>query len=119
MNHRQPSSRLVTVVCVLAGTLAVPSVWAEDPPAKKGMKKSFQTAVVTTGLISSAGPLTKIYAGNDASSQVGHILEQTTVNPYEFFGPDITPADAGTFLAVFLTMQGILVARFLQGGWVA
>src|SRR6185503_1661189 len=53
--------------------------------------------------ISSTGPLTHIWLGNDLSCQVQHIADGTT---YEFYPPDIFPADSGTFIA----MDGVLYA---------
>ncbi|MGC2628020.1 MAG: hypothetical protein WA269_14405 [Candidatus Udaeobacter sp.] len=47
--------------------------------------------------ISSAGPLTHVWIGNDLSCQVQHIDDAPD---YEFYGPDIFPADAGTFIAM-------------------
>src|SRR5689334_19442340 len=46
--------------------------------------------------ISSTGPLTDIWVGEDLSCQVQHIAD---VPDYEFYGPDIFPGDAGTFIA--------------------
>ena len=53
--------------------------------------------------IASAGPLTHVWLGNDLSCQVQHIADAPD---YEFYGPDIFPADAGTFIA----MDGVLYA---------
>src|SRR6185369_10381063 len=53
--------------------------------------------------ISSGGPLTHIWVGNDLSCQVQHIADAPD---YEFYGPDIFPGDAGTFIA----MGGVLYA---------
>src|SRR5262249_981502 len=53
--------------------------------------------------IASAGPLTHVWLGNDLSCQVQHIADAPD---YEFSGPDIFPADAGTFIA----MGGVLYA---------
>ncbi len=53
--------------------------------------------------IASAGPLTHIFSGVDASVQVAHSLDGTT---YEFFPPSIRPGDSGTFLVV----DGVLYA---------
>ena len=46
--------------------------------------------------ISSGGPLTHVWIGNDLSCQVQHIADAPD---NEFYGPDIFPADAGTFIA--------------------
>ncbi|MBX7254013.1 MAG: DUF11 domain-containing protein, partial [Candidatus Promineofilum sp.] len=60
--------------------------------------------------ISSAGPLTHIFAGIEASAQVAHALDATT---YEFYPPSTIPGDAGTFLVV----DGTLYApRFAEHG---
>src|SRR6266487_5130219 len=53
--------------------------------------------------ISSAGPLTHIWVGNELSCQVQHIADAPA---YEFFPADVIPADAGTFIA----MGGVLYA---------
>src|SRR5262245_61926631 len=53
--------------------------------------------------ISSGGPLTDIWLGNDLSCQVQHVADGTT---HEFFPQDIFPADSGTFIA----MDGVLYA---------
>src|SRR5436309_9711146 len=53
--------------------------------------------------ISSTGPLTHVWVGNDLSCQVQHIDDAPD---YEFYGPDIFPGDAGTFIA----MGGVLYA---------
>jgi hypothetical protein len=42
------------------------------------------------------GPLTHIWVGKDLSCQVQHIADAPN---YEFYGPDIFPGDAGTFIA--------------------
>jgi len=53
--------------------------------------------------ISSTGPLTHIWVGEDLSCQVQHIADGTT---HEFYPPDVFPGDAGTFIA----MGGVLYA---------
>src|SRR6266536_1049306 len=53
--------------------------------------------------ISSTGPLTHVWVGTDLSCQVQHIDDAPD---YEFYGPDIFPGDAGTFIA----MGGVLYA---------
>jgi len=53
--------------------------------------------------ISSAGPLTHVWVGNDLSCQVQHIADPTD---YEFYPSFAIPGDAGTFLA----MDGVLYA---------
>ena len=53
--------------------------------------------------LSSGGPLTHVWVGNDLSCQVQHIAD---VPDYEFFPSDAIPADSGTFIA----MGGILYA---------
>src|SRR6266478_3415956 len=53
--------------------------------------------------ISSAGPLTHVWVGNDLSCQAQHIFDGTT---HEFYPSDVTPGDYGTFIA----MGGMLYA---------
>jgi uncharacterized repeat protein (TIGR01451 family) len=53
--------------------------------------------------ISSAGPLTHVWVGNDLSCQAQHIVDGTD---HEFFPSDVTPGDYGTFIA----MDGMLYA---------
>jgi uncharacterized repeat protein (TIGR01451 family) len=53
--------------------------------------------------ISSAGPLTHVWVGNDLSCQAQHVFDGTT---HEFFPSDVTPGDYGTFIA----MGGVLYA---------
>jgi uncharacterized repeat protein (TIGR01451 family) len=52
---------------------------------------------------SAGGPLTHVWVANDLSCQVAHIDDAPD---YEFYGQDIIPADAGTFIA----MGGVLYA---------
>ncbi len=76
------------------------------PACPDGRAKS----TVTYADISSAGPLTHIFAGVEASAQVAHALDGTT---YEFYPPSTIPGDAGTFLVV----DGALYApRFAEHG---
>jgi uncharacterized repeat protein (TIGR01451 family) len=58
--------------------------------------------------ISSAGPLTHVWVGNDLSCQAQHISDGTT---HEFFPSDVTPGDYGTFIA----MDGMLYAPDFGG----
>ena len=53
--------------------------------------------------ISSDGPLTHVWVGNDLSCQAQHIFDGTN---HEFYPSDVTPGDYGTFIA----MDGILYA---------
>src|SRR3982751_2757148 len=53
--------------------------------------------------ISSTGPLTHVWVGEDLSCQVQHIADGTV---HEFYPQDIFPADSGTFIA----LDGILYA---------
>lgn len=53
--------------------------------------------------ISSAGPLTHIYAGQDLSNQVAHVLDGTV---YEFYPPRIIPGDSGTLLVIDGVLYG-------------
>ena len=53
--------------------------------------------------ISSGGPLTHVWIGNDLSCQVQHIADAPD---YEFFPSDVIPGDSGTFIA----MGGVLYA---------
>ena len=72
---------LVVVSAGAAWCLATPSADISSPP----------------------GPLTHVWIGNDLSCQVQHIADAPN---YEFYGPDIFPGDAGTFIA----MDGALYA---------
>jgi hypothetical protein len=111
MPYSQRLSRLLPLAVVLASTVVPASVSAKGTRATRPPDASFQPMVVTAGQISSAGPLTKIFAATDASTQVAHILEQGSTNPYEFYPAHSTFGDAGTFLAV----AGVLYApRFLE-----
>jgi hypothetical protein len=58
--------------------------------------------------ISSAGPLTHVWVGNDLSCQAQHIFDGTD---HEFFPSDVTPGDYGTFVA----MGGVLYAPDFGG----
>jgi uncharacterized repeat protein (TIGR01451 family) len=58
--------------------------------------------------ISSDGPLTHVWVGNDLSCQAQHIFDGTT---HEFFPSDVTPGDYGTFIA----MGGVLYAPDFVG----
>ena len=60
-------------------------------------------ATPSADISSPAGPLTHVWIGNDLSCQVQHIADAPD---YEFYGPDIIPGDAGTFIA----MDGVLYA---------
>src|SRR6266478_4903758 len=53
--------------------------------------------------ISSAGPLTHVWVGNELSCQIQHIDDAPD---YEFFPSDVIPGDSGTFIA----MGGVLYA---------
>ena len=58
--------------------------------------------------ISTTGPLTHVWVGNDLSCQVQHIADGTV---HEFYPQDIFPGDAGTFIA----MDGVLYAPDFSG----
>src|SRR6187401_3626526 len=60
-------------------------------------------ATPSADIASPTGPLTHVWIGSDLSCQVQHIADAPD---YEFYGPDIFPADAGTFIA----MDGALYA---------
>jgi len=60
-------------------------------------------ATPSADIASPPGPLTHVWVGEDLSCQVQHIADAPD---YEFYGPDIFPADAGTFIA----MDGVLYA---------
>src|SRR5581483_3796486 len=53
--------------------------------------------------ITSSGPLSHIWLGNDLSCQVQHVLDGTV---HEFYPDDAIPGDCGTFIA----MDGVLYA---------
>ncbi len=97
---------VITLVVASAG--ATWCLLAMNPagPFTKLTKKGRATeSPLTTPVadIASAGPLTHVLVGNDLSCQVQHIADAPD---YEFYGPDISPADAGTFIA----MAGVLYA---------
>ena len=77
-----------------AGALTKPTKKSRVPDALE---------MIPVADIASAGPLTHVWLGNDLSCQVQHIADAPD---YEFYGPDIFPADAGTFIA----MDGVLYA---------
>src|SRR6478672_8759061 len=63
--------------------------------------------------ISSAGPLTHVWVGNDLSCQAQNVFDGTT---HEFYPADTIPGDYGTFIA----MDGVLYAPdFLEHGTTA
>jgi hypothetical protein len=69
--------------------LALVTACALAAPATAG-------ATTTTQVITSAGPLSNIWVGNDLDCQV----QYGTLSSYEFFPPNSAPGDCGTFLSV-------------------
>jgi len=89
----KPFATSITTKWMMRGTIALAVVlggatWCLATPAAD---------------ISSAGPLTHVWVGNDLSCQAQHIFDGTT---HEFFPSDVTPSDYGTFIA----MDGVLYA---------
>src|SRR5258705_6484725 len=60
-----------------------------------------------TADISSEGPLTHIWLGNDLSQQIQHIADGTI---HEVYPQDIIPGDAGTFIAMDVGPDRVLYA---------
>ena len=82
--------------------LAMNPAGALTKPTKKRSATEAPLMIPVADIVS-AGPLTHVLLGNDLSCQVQHIDDAPD---YEFYGPDIFPADAGTFIA----MDGVLYA---------
>ena len=82
--------------------LAMNPAGAFTKPTKKRSATEAPLMIPVADIVS-AGPLTHVLLGNDLSCQVQHIDDAPD---YEFYGPDIFPADAGTFIA----MDGVLYA---------
>ena len=82
--------------------LAMNPAGALTKPTKKRSATEAPLMIPVADIVS-AGPLTHVLLGNDLSCQVQHIADAPD---YEFYGPDIFPADAGTFIA----MDGVLYA---------
>src|SRR5689334_5294876 len=114
MKNPHPGTKITKLTMRAAVALVVASAgaaWcllAMNPAGavtKRTSRSRLPDAPETTPVadIASAGPLTHVWLGNDLSCQVQHIADAPD---YEFYGPDIFPADAGTFIA----MGGILYA---------
>src|SRR5436190_18242996 len=75
-----------------------------------GAKGVFTDAPTVTPFrdISSAGPLTHVWVGNELSCQVQHLADGAT---HEFYPPTAIPGDCGTFIA----MSGVLYAPDFLG----
>ena len=82
--------------------LAMNPAGALTKPTKKRSATEAPLMIPVADIVS-AGPLTHVLLGNDLSCQVQHIDDAPD---YEFYGPDIFPADAGTFIA----LDGVLYA---------
>ena len=93
---------LVVLFCVLVGGAATWLVAGGSDPNKGTAGSAFKLAVPFT-TINSAGPLTDIFVGAEASTQVAHVLDGTE---YEIYPSDTTPGDYGTFVVV----AGVLYA---------
>lgn len=87
---------LVVLSCVLVVCVATWS-FTEDPDPTKGTRAPAGALAVPYTTISSAGPLTNIFLGAEASAQVAHQLDGTT---YEVYPPSTIPGDFGTFVVV-------------------
>jgi uncharacterized repeat protein (TIGR01451 family) len=66
----------------------------------KGTSRTVHADVTPSVDISSSGPLSDIFIGNDLSCQVAHVGDES----YELYGPTEEPADCGTFLVVGNTL---------------
>lgn len=90
-------SRVLTVfACVLVLGTATWS-FADGPDPNKGMRGAAFTLAVPFTTITSAGPLTDIFVGAEASTQIAHVLDGST---YQVYPPGTTPGDYGTFIVV-------------------
>jgi len=98
------SRRRVFVVlsCVLVAVVATWSFTEGSDPTKGTAGPASMLAVPYT-TINSAGPLTDIFVGAEASTQVAHLLDGTV---YEVFPSSVIPGDYGSFVVV----AGVLYA---------
>ena len=87
---------LVVLSCALVVGVATWS-FTEDPDPTKGTRGPAAPLAVPYTTISSAGPLTDIFLGAEASAQVAHQLDTTY---YEVYPPSTIPGDYGTFVVV-------------------
>jgi len=83
--------RLAAVVAVCAVVVAA-SAMERD----KGVVRTSKLAAVPYTSISSAGPLTDIFLGNELSAQIAY----SGGPPYQVYPPSTTPGDYGTFLVI-------------------
>ena len=93
------------IALTIVGLLSLAGIfYAGNPTSTKKQHRALEAPLMTPFMdIASAGPLTHVWVGNELSCQVQHIADAPD---YEFYGPDIFPADAGTFIA----MDGVLYA---------
>jgi uncharacterized repeat protein (TIGR01451 family) len=72
---------------------------SQRPADCSAKKPDHQSAPPSTPYqdITSAGPLTNMYIGNDLSAQVNHMLDGSTG---EFYPPETNPGDSGTLVAI-------------------
>ncbi len=87
---------LIVLACVLVLGVATWS-FTEDPVPTKGTWAPAGALAVPYTTINSAGPLTDIFVGAEASTQVAHVSDGTT---YEVYPPSTIPGDYGTFVVV-------------------
>lgn len=88
---RDCAIRLAAVVAVCAVAVA-----ASATERDKGVVRTSKLAAVPYTSISSAGPLTDIFLGNELSAQIAY----SGGPPYQVFPPSTTPGDYGTFLVI-------------------
>jgi len=86
----------VVVSCVLVVGVATWSFTEGSDPNKGTVGNAFKLAVPNIS-INSAGPLTDIFVGAEASTQVAHVLDGTV---YEVYPPSVAPGDYGSFVVV-------------------
>ena len=92
------------IALTIVGLLSLAGIfYAGNPTSTKKHRALEALAMTPVADIAAAGPLTHVWVGNELSCQVQHIADAPD---YEFYGPDIFPADAGTFIA----MDGVLYA---------
>ena len=113
----RPADPFILLFCILTTAIMLPSavrsqpidasagcVLSEKPlPGQPPCLEGQDASAVAYRDITSAGPLTHIFAGVDASVQVAHALDGAT---YEFYPSHTIPGDSGTFLVV----DGVLYA---------
>src|SRR5882757_1227380 len=92
------------ITLTIVGLLSLAGIFYAGNPTSTKKHRALEAPLMTpVADIAAAGPLTHVWVGNELSCQVQHIADAPD---YEFYGPDIFPADAGTFIA----MDGVLYA---------